>query len=562
MERNDYPEPVEFSRATANPAEGDSITPVLPFPGQLSADLPGSGQRASGSQDESNPHQRLARLQSITSTLQSSSASRNASLAASLSTRPTTVSEWHESPFSELRLIGTPEVFRISLPWEASCVGLSSDCTAATFFRDRSLFIVSLASVQTKGHQSSIGHTFKGIGRIRQVSASQHYVAVLADEWLALLKYDVSTSTGAQTLDVLSWVPIEWDPRGLALHESRDEVLIIAGERRQGLEGRIRLYHCPLHSNRGTRLYGIKVFKTTVGGPRGSNDLPSTLAFHPNGRSFVCATAGVAYNRGLDRRRSSILVWPVELDSSTASKPYEILYHYTAETDAGGITSARLFDSPSGKSYVVVTSSPSSERSRNEGEYSFISPVDCTAQHPVDLSPLLHPLEKLAKHPAIRDGAVPRRGNLVALLEKSGGIVLLPLIADDGAGLITPSIAGHQPPRLSSSLCQQRRSNMGSLRFDPPGTLLYAADTKGKLIRACFTQDEPGAGIHNTVSSDIPELFSKEIFQIGQGVDTQEPLKPDLDHRPTREVDQPAQGTIGKLSILDKLMLRKHRRSR
>lgn len=98
------------------------------------------------------------------------------------------------------------------------------------------------------------------------------------------------------------------------------------------------------------------------------------------------------------------------------------------------------------------------------------------------LRPLTHRLEQLAEH-KIQCGAVPRQGNLVAFLEETGNVTYVPLTAGDRAGL-----SSQHPLRLPVSLCPQQKLSMGCLRFDPSGTILYAIDSKGRLIRATFTQ--------------------------------------------------------------------------
>lgn len=137
----------------------------------------------------------------------------------------------------------------------------------------------------------------------------------------------------------------------------------------------------------------------------------------------------------------------------------------------------------------MSTSSPSKERHQNDGEWSFISPYDHYPNAATNLRPLLHRLEELADYSSIHCGAVPRQGNLLALLEETGNIVCVPLFPGDRAGLSTSGVSGQTPIKLPESLCSQQKLSMGALRFDPPGTLLYAIDSKGKLIRAGFTQD-------------------------------------------------------------------------
>ena len=332
MEGADYPELVVSPHPTRDTRVNSlTISPTSPAVAQGFPDRRPITWRRVGSQDEIQQEERGSRLLSITSTAPSPPASRNASVVPSLtSTSLSNLSDWKEEVFPRFRVNGHPEVYQILLPWDAVSVGLSNDCTSAFFFRERSLAVVSLASVQNRGSQQRVEHTFKDTGRLREVSASEHYIAALADEYLILLKYHFSAPTSESSLEVLSWVPIGWDPKGLAIHENRDEVLLLAGERRQGLEGRIKLYKYPLQNNRGKRIHELQTFRVTTGTPTGVNDLPVSLAFGPSGRNFVCTTKGVPCNNGIDRRKCSVLVWSLDGDSGTASRPYAITYRYTA----------------------------------------------------------------------------------------------------------------------------------------------------------------------------------------------------------------------------------------
>jgi hypothetical protein len=106
------------------------------------------------------------------------------------------------------------------------------------------------------------------------------------------------------------------------LHETKDDVLVLVGERRQGgtaMEGRIRLYRY-LKSNPGKKIQELHTFNIVVGNPPKVTDVPKFLAFHPDGRSFVCIT-GI---------KNSVLIWAIEEEMSVVPNAFEISHKYTA----------------------------------------------------------------------------------------------------------------------------------------------------------------------------------------------------------------------------------------
>ena len=152
------------------------------------------------------------------------------------------------------------------------------------------------------------------------------------------------------------------------------------------------------------------------------------------------------------------------------------------ETNRGGITSMSFFTSPTGTYYICCTTSPSSERFRNGGEWSFVLPVPSLGyplpQHVVrpfhqfgrDITPLVA-------------GSVSSSGCIFAVLETTGKIHLLPLIAHEGGGIQGSTDAsiislGVKMKEQSDSALSTR----SSLRFDPSGTKLYAVDTTGQIL--------------------------------------------------------------------------------
>ena len=148
------------------------------------------------------------------------------------------------------------------------------------------------------------------------------------------------------------------------------------------------------------------------------------------------------------------------------------------------MTSSSIFASPSsGKTYVVTTTSPSSERYKNQGEWSYSSPIGKPAE---PLPPeMTHNFEQFRKNQSLVAGAVSHQCNIFAVLERTGNIFFLPLTGHSEGGICS---AVEIPIKLKSSLCKQDRPSPHCLRFDPLGTRLYAADATGRIIVFTFIE--------------------------------------------------------------------------
>ena len=145
-----------------------------------------------------------------------------------------------------------------------------------------------------------------------------------------------------------------------------------------------------------------------------------------------------------------------------------------------GITSASTFKEPSGNTYVACTTSPSSERWRNDGEWSFIVPLPFTGGPRLrPTKPPCHDLEQFKKHRALTLGCVSKKHNVLAVLEDSGEISVLSLKSHEMGG-----ICGEEgdAERLSQALCKQEKPSASCLQFDPDGERLFAIDPSGKII--------------------------------------------------------------------------------
>jgi hypothetical protein len=149
--------------------------------------------------------------------------------------------------------------------------------------------------------------------------------------------------------------------------------------------------------------------------------------------------------------------------------------------------SAAIFHSPSNRPYVLCTTSPSDERWRHGGEWSFISAVaDSPASVPPNLQFDFCQLGKLEK--GIVAGAGSSDGKVVALRNQKGQIKLFSLNAKTDGGLYS---ALEEPVVLKERLAAETVVSSGCLRFQSQdGRLfLFAVDLQGKVIRT-----EIGAG--------------------------------------------------------------------
>lgn len=155
-----------------------------------------------------------------------------------------------------------------------------------------------------------------------------------------------------------------------------------------------------------------------------------------------------------------------------------------------GVTSASIYRSPTDRLYVFCTTAPSSVRSSHQGEWSFVVPLpnlNLPRIRPPNNNSI-HNFEQFKFHCALRAGCVSSRHNIIAVLEETGKISILPLEAHEKAG-----IHGSDDDALAvlpEVLCKQDNPSPSCLHFDPTGERLFAIDPKGKIIIAEFEEVE------------------------------------------------------------------------
>ncbi|KAL9599701.1 MAG: hypothetical protein Q9219_003689 [cf. Caloplaca sp. 3 TL-2023] len=355
------------------------------------------------------------------------------------------------------QLLPSRGIFRKSFAY----AGLSIDCKMVFFYSSAK---VCLYSIKPQSQADSriemiFERKFSNDNQITDVLVSNTVLAVSTRQCLELHKI-TSPSIPWNRREVNHG---DWDPSGLATHEQDSEVLIAIGHRRQTRrfrEGRVTLYRWQHGS---TRVETVAVHKLP------SHDLPKGLMFDCHGRSLTCITEIL----------NSVLVWNM-LDP----EPFVISrFNRNPETDSDGVTSAVIFHTPSKRSYVLCSTSASTERFRSKGEWSFSALVTAGAEQSSHSS--VHDFTDLTSYRQFVTGAVSGAANLYAVLEKTGKILILQLTGHEEGGIYTRNQA---PVTLKVSLCSLRtsRASAACLKFDPSGKKLYAVDPGGKLAVTTF----------------------------------------------------------------------------
>ncbi|KAH0537561.1 hypothetical protein FGG08_005660 [Glutinoglossum americanum] len=401
-------------------------------------------------------------------------------------TPPTTPPEDWREEFEKQDMLRSerPESVHPSLPKRLfrrsksyiSC-GLSSDCSHAFLLNAKSLCIYSLPITEGQSVEQVTKKTFTEKSKENpdpiaptEAVLSQRFLATIASEKLVVYEYrsESQLKEVASHRFKLSYLC------GVALHESEaphrsDNVMVLVGRRRRSegqLEGHIDLLGYRVNDNSSKKLDKIFTFNLAIG------DTPKMLAFGLGGTAFVCATAIL----------NDVLVWPLtdELLSSHP-EPYKVPRNFPEELRANGITSASLFTSSSGRSYVLCTTSPTQKYNVGR-EQSFISPVFLQSES-LHLD-LVHFLEPLNRRQGLIAGAALSHTNVIAVAERTGKIMVLPLTPHDGGGIHSDI---REPLELNNSLFSEAGPPMNCLRFNPAGTHLYAIDVKGEVIIKRFT---------------------------------------------------------------------------
>jgi len=399
--------------------------------------------------------------------------------------------DWVEDPFCPFAISNEAQDFSIQLgngrrskrPQYKSA-GFSPECTLA--------FLLSKGSICV--------HSFQSLAEVRPVPVQdrvpkglEYKEAVLSERLLAIItRQDIRVFELMSLTEGYRQVGVErfeadsaarnnfWDPNCLALHEENDRAWISVGgrENHNGVfYGSIKIYRVDLGGSGPTTIVRHKANFNSPDPDALADDFPKTMDFSPDGLRLACVT-----------NKNRVLTWLLSNDAQPIFSPFQIKKRYKRETKACGVTSARLFYSPSSHPYILSTTSPSTERVRNGGEWTYISPVsDTPSLVPKELD---QDLCQLGTAGAILTGAASAYGDVVALLEETGTVLLFPLMPGKNGGLTLAH--PQQPIKLDKKLSRQEKVSTTSLRFCAKGRdrqlHLYAIDTKGKVVWKSFNQ--------------------------------------------------------------------------
>ncbi|KAL8770005.1 MAG: hypothetical protein Q9194_005295 [Teloschistes cf. exilis] len=351
--------------------------------------------------------------------------------------------------------------------------GVSTDCRRA-FFHDSEKVRVYRTGANGHSHvqdESVFERKFQKSSPIAEVSLAEAVLAVSTKQTLEL--YEIG-AYGPNRSPLETIQHGDWDPSGLGVHHrSASEVVVAVGQRRQKRNSNTREGRIILHVVMLSGLGSIRS-KIVSSSTLALEDIPRSISF--SGDHLVCITDV----------SNTVFVWRITGECFSTSEPAKIKrYDHKPETDSEGVTSAAIFQSQAGQSFVLCTSWAPTERYRSQGEWPFCSPVD-PPQHVPPCS--VHDLTALKDHRQLVAGAVSSVASIYAVLEKSGRVLLLRLAGHADGGIDTRD---QNPKILRESLCQGRtsRGSNGILRFDPTGKQLYAVDPEGKMITVSF---QPG----------------------------------------------------------------------
>lgn len=105
--------------------------------------------------------------------------------------------------------------------------------------------------------------------------------------------------------------------------------------------------------------------------------------------------------------------------------------------------------------------------------------------------------------PALQVAAVPPLGSMVALLDRSGQIWLLPIEPNEQGGIRS----AETPEKVAVKLASGLVGRAASLRFSPDGTRLVGADHKGNVVVIAFEHMEiPAKAVAEAEGLGLVEL--------------------------------------------------------
>ena len=190
--------------------------------------------------------------------------------------------------------------------------GLFDSCQHAFFNSDSEVSVYQLGDLRTKTKWPSFSKIFTRQYRngeiIRTVSSSQAFISIVTNKRLLIFKIDSDV-----LIDTI--LHGDWDPSGLACHESKTHLLVLLGQCQRNetnnYNGQIRVYRYRIDGQASK----LPVFALNVP----ANDCPKRVSFDKH--ILTCIT----------RIHNKLLVWRLNDDFHSSLEPFEFLKNkYTA----------------------------------------------------------------------------------------------------------------------------------------------------------------------------------------------------------------------------------------
>ena len=192
--------------------------------------------------------------------------------------------------------------------------GLFNDCRHAFFNSDSEISVYRLGDLSTTttspDFSTVLTRQYKHGEFIRNIASSQAFVIVGTNRRLLVLKIDADT-----LVDTISHG--DWDPSGLACHESETHLVVFLGQCQRNntkkYNGQIRVYRYRIDG----QFQKLPVFAFNVP----ADDCPKRLSFDAGSQILACIT----------RIQNKVLVWSLDAEFLSSLEPFEFLeYKYTA----------------------------------------------------------------------------------------------------------------------------------------------------------------------------------------------------------------------------------------
>ena len=346
--------------------------------------------------------------------------------------------------------------------------GISNDCQHLYYYNEKKISVFRIEDM------SAQSYSFRSVfDKGRELTNGEPiFDACMSSRFLV-----IATNARLLTIDIASHCHFEpiahdgWEPDGVACFEDGGYFVLAVGcgqgHSSSNSRGVVEIYNYQIGS-RTQRLVHCNSLTLPI------YDRPKKVTIGADPRIVTCVT----------RIQNKIFLWDLDETFSQLNEPFNFLKNRSrVENYPTGITSICQYMSSTGNHYLLCTTSPSRERRPNQGEWSFILPVP---RPETPISPRLRPpsstihcFDQFKNHRALRAGAVSSEHNVFAVLEDSGRISILPLVASPHGGVC--GSAG----RLQI-LDKEVGSVSGCLKFTPDGKKLIAVDAKGKVVIAEF----------------------------------------------------------------------------